>query len=365
MKILKAIYRYIGIIISAFAGFCLILSAYSNHISPNTLHYAAYLSLGFHIILWINVAIFLFWIIQKNKILLIPLVAIVLSIGAAYRYFPLNIFDKEYSGGDTIKVLTYNTCRFSKMRAHTKKNPNPIIEYINNLDADVVCLQEYAVESGNKNPFRESQVVAAFREQYPYRKIFVNKKSGLACLSKYPIVDAKPIIYPKNTNGSIICSIDVKGKTIKFVINHLESNRLSPNDRELFKRVTSHPSESDSLMEDVKHNIVRKIANASRRRANQADSIANYIKDLDEYIVVCGDFNDTEQSYTYNKIRGNLNDAYIDNCFGPAISYHTDKFYFRIDHMLYGSGLVPLHTKIDNTIKDSDHYPVITTFEIK
>ena len=118
-------------------------------------------------------------------------------------------------------------------------------------------------------------------------------------------------------------------------------------------------------MNDVKQNIVRKIANAARRRANQADSIANYIKDLDEYIVVCGDFNDTEQSYTYNKIRGNLNDAYIDNCFGPAISYHTDKFYFRIDHMLYGSGLVPLHTKIDNTIKDSDHYPVITTVEIK
>ena len=368
MKILKTIYRYIGIIISSFIGSGLILSAYSNLISPNILHYATYLSLGFHIILWINVVILVFWAIQKNKILFIPLVAIVLSIGATYRYFPLNIYDNKYSGGDTIKVLTYNTCCFSKMHPHTKDNPNPIIEYINNLEADVVCLQEYAMGRA-KNSLREAELVKAFREKYPYRKIFLNNnsyyESGLACLSKYPIVEAKPIIYPKNTNGSIICSIDVKGKTIKFIINHLESNRLSSHDRELLNYATSHLSESDSLMNDVKQNIVRKIANAARRRANQADSIANYIKNLDEYTVVCGDFNDTEQSYAYNKIRGDLNDAYIDNCFGPAISYHTDKFYFRIDHMLYGSGLVPLHTKIDNSIKDSDHYPIITTFEIK
>ena len=66
-----------------------------------------------------------------------------------------------------------------------------------------------------------------------------------------------------------------------------------------------------------------------------------------------------------HKIRGDLKDAYITNCFGPDITYHADKFLFRIDHILYGNGLNPLDTKIDKSIKDSDHYPIITTFEVR
>ncbi len=368
VKLLKLIYKYIGIIVTSLAGVALILSAYSNHISPNYIHYSAYLSLGFHVLIWVNVAIFIFWIVQRNKIAFISIVVFVLSWGAIYRYSPLNVTNNKYGGGDTIKVLSFNTCCFAKMQPHTKDNPNPVIEYINGQDADVVCLQEYAMGKA-LNSLRKNELDKAFRDVYTYKKVFLNDnsyyESGLACLSKYPIVDATPIISPQNTNGSIIFSIDVKGKILKFVVNHLESNRLSSDDRVLFNYVTENISKSEELMGDVKRQIVRKIANASRRRAKQADIVAEYIKGIDDYIVVCGDFNDTQQSYTYNRIRGNLNDAYIDNCFGPNITYHADKFYFRIDHMLYGKGLYPLHTTIDKSIKASDHYPIITTFEIK
>ena len=368
MKFLKLIYSYIGIILTSFAGVALVLSAYSNHISPNTIHYAIYLSLAFHIVLWINVAVLIFWAVQKSKIVFITTIAIALSWNAIYRYCPFNVEEERYNGGDTVKVMTYNTCSFAKMLSHTNEKPNPIIEYIKEVDADVVCLQEYAV-GRSKNSLKERDIMKALKEQYPYKKVFLNNnhyyESGLACLSKYPIVEATPIISPKNTNGSIICSIDIKGKIVKVIVNHLESNRLSSDDRGLFNYVTTHLSESDSLMGDVKRQIVWKIANASKRRAKQADVIANHIKEIDDYVIVCGDFNDTQQSYTYNKIKGNLNDAYIENCFGPNITYHADKFLFRIDHILYGNGLTPLKAKIDKSIKSSDHYPVITTFEIR
>lgn len=310
----------------------------------------------------------LFWAIQFNKIALISIISFAISWGAVYRYSPLNISDNDYCGGDTIKVLSYNTCCFAQMKPHNSKKKNPVIEYINDVNADVVCLQEYAMGRA-LNSLREDDLNRAFRDNYPYKKVFLNDnsyyESGIACLSKYPVVDAEPIIYPKNSNGSIMFSIDVRGKIIKVVVNHLESNRLSSDDRGLFNYVTSNLSKSDTLVDDVKRQIVWKIANASRRRAKQADSIANFIKDIDDYIIVCGDFNDTQQSYIYNKVRGNLNDAYIDNCFGPNITYHKDKFFFRIDHILYGDSLTPLHTMIDKSIKKSDHYPIISTFEIK
>ena len=332
------------------------------------MHYAVYLSLIFHFVLWVNIAILIFWAVQRNRIVFISIVALLISGGAIYRYSPLNVFDNKYCGGDTIKVMSFNTCIFAKMHPHSDDNPNPIVEYIKRCDADVVCLQEYAI-GRSMNSLKEKELNCAFQEQYPYKKIFLNDnsyyESGLACLSKYPIVEYDAIIYPKSANGSILYSIDVKGKIIKFVVNHLESNKLSQDDRGLFNYVTSNIAKSDSLIGDVKRQIVWKIANASRRRAKQADSIASYIRGIDDYIVVCGDFNDTQQSYTYNTIRGDLDDAYIDNCFGPNITYHADKFLFRIDHILYGKGLTPLNTKIDKSIKASDHYPIITTFEIK
>ncbi len=357
-----------GIIITSFIGVMLILSAYSNHISPNVIHYAVYLSLAFHVLVWLNIAILIFWAVQKSKIAFISIVAIALTWSATYRYCPINFKNSEYNGGEKVTVMSYNTCSLNKMHQHTKDNPNPIIEYIKEVDADIVCLQEYAIGK-SKNSIKERDIERTLKEQYPYKKIFLSNnsyyESGLACMSKYPIVEATPIIYPKKTNGSIMYSIDVKGRIIKVVVNHLESNRFSSDDRGLFNYVTTHLSESDSLMGDVKRQIVWKLANASKRRAKQADVIANYIKDIDDYIIVCGDFNDTQQSYVYDKIRGNLKDAYVENCFGPDITYHADKFLFRIDHILYGNGLNPLNTKIDKSIKVSDHYPVITTFEIR
>lgn len=367
LKLLKLIYKYIGSTITAIFGLLLIVAAYSYLISPNVIHKTVYLSLIFPFILWSNIAILIFWIIQKNKIAFITIIAIASSWGSIYRYFPININNTEYTGGDTVKVMSFNTCCFAKMTPHKGEKINPIIEFIKSSDADVVCLQEYAVGRA-LNSLQENDLDSAFAKIYPYRKVFLNDnhyyESGLACLSKYPITNAEPIIAPVNTNGSIMYSIDIKGRVIKFVVNHLESNRLSSDDRGLFNYVTSHITESDTLMDNVKRQLIWKIAAAAKRRALQADKIAETVKDFDRDIIICGDFNDTQQSYVYNKIRGDLKDAYVETCFGPDITYHADKFFFRIDHILYGKGLKCLNTYIDKSIKDSDHYPIISTFEI-
>ena len=58
-----------------------------------------------------------------------------------------------------------------------------------------------------------------------------------------------------------------------------------------------------------------------------------------------------------------LHDAYADAAFGPTITYHENRFYFRIDQILYRG---PEILSIDRgNCKSSDHYPMIATFRFK
>ena len=79
-------------------------------------------------------------------------------------------------------------------------------------------------------------------------------------------------------------------------------------------------------------------------------------------MIVCGDFNDTPGSYSYRTVRGDdMRDAYLDCAFGPAITYHDNRFYFKIDHVLYRGNLRAVDIE-RGRIDASDHYPLLATF---
>ena len=74
-------------------------------------------------------------------------------------------------------------------KTHTKENPNDIISYIARSDADIVCLQEYAVGKSDKT-ITEAQLKKALT-MYPYLAEIqtgsaVSLRFGIAVLSKHP-----------------------------------------------------------------------------------------------------------------------------------------------------------------------------------
>ena len=56
-----------------------------------------------------------------------------------------------------------------------------------------------------------------------------------------------------------------------------------------------------------------------------------------------------------------MHDAYAQNAFGPTITYHGNRFYFRIDHVLYGGDMEAVDIERGD-VPSSDHYPLLTTF---
>ena len=111
-------------------------------------------------------------------------------------------------------------------------------------------------------------------------------------------------------------------------------------------------------LSELKGSLQQKLGTAFQIRAGQAETVAKEIKEAKgEYVLVCGDFNDTPISYAHRTIQGNLVDAFAASGRGLGISYNQNKFWFRIDNILHSSNIKSYRCTVDK-VRYSDHYPM-------
>lgn len=330
----------------------LLVCAYSPYMDPVAHPVGSCAGLAFPAFLIVNLLFLVFWLVIYRKYALLSLAGMVCCISAVRTYFPVNLFASDVPEG-AIKVLSYNTMAFEKNRANTKDNPNPVLEYLRNSRADIICLQEYIV--GGR--LTRKEVDYALRE-YPYKNYYkISGANGLGCYSRFPILSAHPVKYASPNNGSIAYKINVNGDTLLVVNNHLESNKLTEKDKEVYREMMKDPDKRK--VSQGSRLLVRKLAEASAIRAPQADSIARLVAGYKGGgVIVCGDFNDSPISYAHRVIGKGLKDAFVESGNGFGISYNQNHFYFRIDNILLSKNLKSYRCTVDNTIKSSDHYPI-------
>ena len=338
-----------------------ILSAYSDRVSPNTFVFMSYLGIAFPLLCLITAAFTVYWIISTEwRYFLLNMCCFLLCWGAIKNYCPYNpsSSETEISKGNTIKVLTYNVMAFG-YKNHTKESPNRILEYIANSDADIVCIQEYMESKSPKYLNREK--ITKCLSMYPYYSIIPLKENkyqltGLAVFSKYPISKSRKIAYETQFNGSSYHEITIKGKKLTLINNHLESFKLTNEDRSKYS--TFIKSMGSDNFEKVKGSIQQKLGPAFKIRAKQAEKVAEEIKKAaNGRLLVCGDFNDTPISYTHRTIQKGLKDAFAESGKGIGITYNQNFFWFRIDNIFYSPKMQSYNCTVDK-IKDSDHYPL-------
>lgn len=344
----------------------LIFTAYSPWIvDPKTHPILSCIGLIFPLFLLIHFIFILFWLFVRTRFALISLISILVCFGQFRTYMPINLGENKRPK-NSIKILSYNVMGFNKVQKHTVSKPNAILEYIKDKNPDIVCLQEYQYTT-DKNHLREKDIKNVLAKYPYYDKYDISTKegaNGLACFSKFPILSSKGVHYKSAYNGSVIYEILVNNDTITVINNHLESNKLTKEDKDVYEDMIKDPG-AHKVTKGVKH-LVRKLAEASAIRAVQADTIASIIKKIKHRsILVCGDFNDTPISYTHRVISENLDDAYIKSGNGLGISYNQNKFFFRIDHILISKNLEAHHCLVDKKIKDSDHYPIWCYISLK
>lgn len=343
----------------------LLLATQAPQIPPSQFRFIAYLGIGFPILFAFNLLFLALWIVSLRwKFILLQLLALGFCISTIKLYVPLNNRDNITIPETAFKVLTYNVRGFDWLTGEPARK-NPILKYIANSDADIICLQEFAVaEEKSVNGLISLDEFDDIMDKYPYRSIIrLGDNScmyGLACYSKHPIMKVARVPIESRFNGSAMYEIDVKGKRLTVVNNHLESNHITAEDKELYQQLIVDPNRQ--TLGVVADNVQGKLDFAFRTREEQVNIIYDCIEQQLENtkrMIICGDFNDTPISYAYGKFKKHFTDSYLETGRGVGITYHENGFWFRIDYILHTSNINSYMCTVDQ-VKYSDHYPVYT-----
>lgn len=349
------------------AAFIMIMSLIGTVLSPENFLIPAYLTLFFPVIIAFNIGFVVFWILARKWFFLLSLSLLLFSATQINDTFPIHFGKTETNNSKkNIHLLTYNTMGSGELKKHTKRRPNKVIQYILDSNADIVCLQEFTVSS-NEEYLTHEDIIRIFKK-YPFKHIQYNytertKQSGEAIFSKYPIVNKQKVDFNSGFNGSIFSDIKIDGKVIRLINNHLESNKITENDKKM--PIKLKDDFNTETLSGVTHNFSRKLGIAYKIRAQQADAVAKVIAESPYKVIVCGDFNDVPSSYAYTKIKGKLKDVFSEIGSGFGWTFNEKLYHFRIDYVLCDlTAFTPIKFKVDK-VNYSDHYPVLCDINIK
>jgi len=318
-----------------------LLAYISPYVNPAYTWFFSFFSLGFPILLILNIAFMVFWLMVKPKNIIFSLVILAVGWGAIKRTVGFELHSDSENG---LKVLSYNI-------GHTKyfldgdegpKNQKAFKSFLNSTDADVVCIQE--------RTRRHLEVYDALFEGY---SLFPKEFIGTGIYSKLPILDSGNIYFDTNAHNATWVEVALSGRRIRIYNIHLSSNKI--------RQISNKENIKEILDESIF--ILDKYNLHAVKRTEQMLKILAHAGESPYPVVLAGDFNDVPQSYLYRLISDSYCDAFAAKGFGFGKTHKTRLPILRIDYMFHSEDLRPLSQKCVK-VNYSDHYPLLTSFAV-
>ena len=244
-----------------------------------------------------NLGMIVIWMFISKKHILVPFLGFVICYVPVMQYCPVHASGEVPLGA--LKIMTYNTWGFGSQREAgndeeaKKEARRNILQYIADEDCHVVCIQE-----GVYHEAMEADIDSIIKPKMPY--IDTCKIEGgtmLMVLSKYPIKKHEALKYESKGNLSAAFYLDVNGKELIVLNNHLETNKFSKEEKQQFGEMVKGDMGRSGIKTESKF-VLRKLGAAAAVRAPQAEAVASYVRmHKGRSMIVCGDFNDIPLSY--------------------------------------------------------------------
>jgi endonuclease/exonuclease/phosphatase family metal-dependent hydrolase len=288
-------------------------------------------------LLLILVLFLLFWLMAKPLFAILPLLTILLGwkqVKVLVAIQSTQPFIKEKKK-ETVRVASWNLRGFNgvgKLAGRTPLLKQQIADAVLQYQPDIIFLQEF-------NQSDKENHIALFSKNYPYYYFapdYQNKAgnyhSGCVIFSRWPMVATNRIPYPDAE--SLLYADIVKGKdTLRLFTTHLCSFRFNHNDYEDLQKIGAAQDQGA----EASRNIFRKMKIAFQRREQQALLVRKKIEESTYPVILCGDFNDVPNSFTYHQITSaGLQDAFIRRSAGVGRTYTSLAPTLRIDYILVG-----------------------------
>lgn len=260
---------------------------------------------------------------------------------------------KDVTTDKQLTVMTYNTQGMAIGKSLEGKMK--MLKYINQQDADIVCLQEVLVYKNEKRltlpKLREAM------SNYPYTyydfKLYNQQRQfGNVVFSRYPLINKQTIRFESRTNISSQCDVIVNHDTIRLIVNHLESFHINNEDLNL---------EDLNVTSFQESTLGRKLIRANKLRREQVSALCKAIRKSPYPIIAVGDFNSLPISWVYWRMNLGLRDCFAESSFGQyGGTYQRKGVKVRIDYIFLSRSFKPIECYVGSA-EHSDHYPVIAT----
>ncbi len=327
----------------------LILSYLSVYIPPDKFWMPSFFGLAFPFIVLTNIIFIVFWGVVKPRFILFSLVAIIIGLGFINRYVQIG---SRKTDKDGIKVVSYNVQNFTgKKIADQKERAARIVDFLNGQNADIICLQDVLLS--DNRIFSVKKTVSNLNKIEYYHFARTGGSFGQVTFTKFPIINKGEIKYKKSPNMAIYTDVMIGSDTVRIFNVHMQSYRIDP------RKYNIIDSPGIDNGKDIKEiiDIGGKLKRAFQMRAEQVREIRKLIDKTRYPVILCGDFNDTPVSYTYQKMRGDFDDAFVSSGRGLARTYIGKLPSFRIDNILHSDYFKSYNFKANN-FQESDHLPV-------
>src|SRR6476620_1695482 len=281
-----------------------------------------------------------FWLFFKPRYSLLFLIVLLMgwkSISVFYAFhFPREFNYKKPA--DVLRVVSWNVARFIEI----KKNNNTgsqirskMMEQLLDQDADILCLQEF--HSSALSDYYDNISYIRKKLRYPYFYFSFDEDGSKQyyssiIFSRVPIIDSGIVYYPSPSLHEPLIHADVKfnADTVRIFTTHLQSVQFKKRD---YERINEIKNYEDSIVSNSR-TIFSKLKRGIERRSLQANLIRDQLRQSQYPVIFCGDFNDVPNSYTYFTVRGNMQDAFLEQGSGIGRSFTSISPTLRIDYIL-------------------------------
>lgn len=272
----------------------------------------------------------------------------------------------------TLRIMTWNVASFINTWPPDSPQAQPrlaMYDVIKRYNPDVLCLQEFRDIRGPGYISVKDEVL----KMYPYAYISNDSVaqvlntpnigySGSAIFSRLPLLDSGRInLRHEITNENLIYSdVVYNRKRLRVFTGHLASLNL-------YIDTLLEPPTHLNIYEKTfkrKHKIEARFREGEIWHQKQVNIIRAEIKKSPYPIIYCGDNNATPASYSYNLLKGDLQDAFLQKGFGLGCTFYGISPTLRIDVCLPHPQFKVLQCTVPQD-KLSDHYPVVTDVKWK
>ena len=272
----------------------------------------------------------------------------------------------------TLRIMTWNVASFINTWPPDSPGAQPrlaMYDVIKRYNPDVLCLQEFRDIQGPQYVSVKDEVL----KMYPYAYISNDSVepvlntpnigySGSAIFSRLPLIDSgKTNLRHEITNENLIYSdVIFNNKRLRLFTGHLASLNL------YIDTLLEPPTHLNIYEKTIKrkHKIEARFREGEVWHQKEVHTILGEISKSPYPVMYCGDNNATPASYSYNLLKGNLQDAFVKKGFGLGGTFYPISPTLRIDVCLPSIQLKVLQCTVPQD-KLSDHYPVVTDVKWK